>query len=62
MLSHRQTITHDTLGWYGWDADGGGIHDVIGSRCDPYTQAVLVGTDYSKYSHTSDPHHTANSY
>ena len=29
------TITHDTLGWYGWDADGGGVHDVIGTRCDP---------------------------
>ena len=29
------TITADTLDWYGWDADGGGIHDVIGTRCDP---------------------------
>src|ERR1700739_101396 len=28
------TITHDTLDWYGWDADGGGVHDVIGHRCD----------------------------
>ena len=27
------TITHDTLDWYGWDEDGGGIHDVIGTRC-----------------------------
>ena len=31
------TITHDTLDWYGWDEDGGGVHDVIGTRCDPYT-------------------------
>src|SRR5689334_16613167 len=31
------TITRDTLDWYGFDADGGGIHDVIGTRCDPYT-------------------------
>jgi uncharacterized protein YcgI (DUF1989 family) len=40
------TITHDTLGWYGWDADGGGVHDVIGTRCDPYTNRLLSGTDY----------------
>ena len=32
------TITHDTLDWYGFDADGAGVHDVIGTRCDPYTQ------------------------
>ena len=32
------TITHDTLGWYGWDEDGASVHDVIGSRCDPYTR------------------------
>ncbi len=31
------TITADTLGWYGFDADGAGVHDVIGTRCDPYT-------------------------
>ena len=25
-------ITYDTLDWYGWDADGGSVHDVIGTR------------------------------
>ena len=40
------TITHDTLDWYGFDQDGGGIHDVIGTRCDPYTQLLLGGTEY----------------
>ena len=35
------TITHDTLDWYGWDEYGGGIHDVIGTRCDPYTNLLL---------------------
>ncbi len=34
------TITHDTLGWYGFDEHGGGVHDVIGTRCDPYNTAV----------------------
>ena len=37
------TVTHDTLDWYGWDADGGSVHDVIGSRCDPYTAKLLSG-------------------
>ena len=37
-LRPMATITADTLDWYGFDADGGGIHDVIGTRCDPYTQ------------------------
>jgi uncharacterized protein YcgI (DUF1989 family) len=37
------TITHDTLGWYGIDAFGGSVHDVIGTRCDPYTHALLSG-------------------
>ena len=40
------TITYDTLDWYGFDADGSGVHDVIGTRCDPYTQRLLKGSDY----------------
>jgi uncharacterized protein YcgI (DUF1989 family) len=40
------TVSHDTLSWYGWDSDGAGIHDVIGTRCDPYTNLLLSGTDY----------------
>jgi uncharacterized protein YcgI (DUF1989 family) len=47
------TITHDTLDWYGWDADGGGIHDVIGTRCDPYTQLLLNGTEYHHCCHSN---------
>jgi uncharacterized protein YcgI (DUF1989 family) len=38
------TVTHDTLDWYGWDQYGGSVHDVIGTRCDPYTNDVLNGT------------------
>ena len=33
-LRPMATITHDTLDWYGWDEDGAGVHDVIGTRCD----------------------------
>ena len=36
-------ITHDTLDWYGWDEDGAGVHDVIGTRCGPYTNLLLRG-------------------
>src|ERR1700757_1416230 len=47
------TITHDTLDWYGWDADGGGVHDVIGTRCDPYTNLLLKGTEYHNCCHSN---------
>jgi uncharacterized protein YcgI (DUF1989 family) len=47
------TITHDTLDWYGFDADGGGVHDVIGTRCDPYTQLLLAGTEYHHCCHSN---------
>jgi len=35
------TLTHDTLDWYGFDEFGGAVHDVIGTRCDPYTHNLL---------------------
>ena len=47
------TITHDTLDWYGFDADGAGVHDVIGTRCDPYTQLLLAGTEYHHCCHSN---------
>jgi len=47
------TITYDTLDWYGYDADGGSVHDVIGTRCDPYTNALLSGDDYHYCCHSN---------
>ena len=47
------TITHDTLDWYGFDADGGAVHDVIGTRCDPYTNRLLSGKDYHHCCHSN---------
>ena len=47
------TITHDTLDWYGFDEFGGSVHDVIGTRCDPYTHPVLNGTDYHYCCHSN---------
>ncbi len=47
------TITYDTLDWYGYDDDGGSVHDVIGTRCDPYTNALLNGDDYHYCCHSN---------
>jgi hypothetical protein len=52
-LRPMATITHDTLAWYGFDADGGGIHDVIGTRCDPYTNMLLKGVPYHHCCHSN---------
>ena len=48
-LRPMATITDDTLDWYGFDAFGGSVHDVIGTRCDPYTHALL--SDGGQYHH-----------
>ena len=53
QLRPMATITHDTLGWYGWDEDGGGVHDVIGTRCDPYTNRLLSGGEYHHCCHSN---------
>jgi hypothetical protein len=47
------TITYDTLDWYSWDDDGAGVHDVIGTRCDPYTNFLLHGVDYHACCHSN---------
>lgn len=47
------TITEDTLGWYGIDEFGGSVHDVIGTRCDPYTGNLLAGSQYHHCCHSN---------
>ena len=47
------TITEDTLEWYGIDEFGGSVHDVIGTRCDPYTHHLLSGQDYHHCCHNN---------
>mmetsp|Transcript_9723 Transcript_9723/g.20634 ORF Transcript_9723/g.20634 Transcript_9723/m.20634 type:complete len:285 (-) Transcript_9723:343-1197(-) len=46
------TIVEDTIA-YGFDDDGAGVHDVIGSRCDPYTNRLLTGEDYNHCCHSN---------
>lgn len=52
-LRPMATITQDTLDWYGVDAWGGSVHDVIGTRCDPYTHRLLSGGDYHHCCHSN---------
>jgi hypothetical protein len=52
-LRPMATITEDTLGWYGFDEWGGSVHDVIGTRCDPYTHRLLSGHDYHRCCHSN---------
>ena len=47
------TITDDRLDWYGFDRFGGAVHDVIGTRCDPYTNRLLSGGDYHHCCHSN---------
>ena len=47
------TITADTLDWYGFDEWGGSVHDVIGTRCDPYTHRLLSGGTYHHCCHSN---------
>jgi len=37
------TITGDSLKDYGTDAEGGRVHDLLGTRCDPYVNRMLTG-------------------
>jgi len=52
-LRSLATITWDTLDWYGYDKDGGSVHDVIGTRCDPYTSKLISGKDYHYCCHSN---------
>ena len=52
-LRPMATIINDTLDWYGFDEFGGSVHDVIGTRCDPYTGRLLSGDDYHYCCHSN---------
>ena len=47
------TITRDTLAGYGVDEDGGRVHDLLGSRCDPYVNRMLTGLDFDRHCHSN---------
>lgn len=47
------TITADTLESYGTDAEGGRVHDTLGTRCDPYVNRMLTGEDFDYHCHSN---------
>ena len=46
------TITNDTV-QYGYDEDGAGCHDLLGTRCDPYVRNLLTGEEYDYHCHSN---------
>jgi hypothetical protein len=47
------TITSDSLADYGIDEFGGRIHDLLGTRCDPYVNRMLTGEDFDHCCHSN---------
>lgn len=47
------TITADSLADYGVDEHGGRVHDLLGTRCDPYVNKLLTGEDFDYHCHSN---------
>jgi uncharacterized protein YcgI (DUF1989 family) len=47
------TITDDSLAGYGVDEFGGRVHDLLGTRCDPYVNRLLTGEDFNFHCHSN---------
>lgn len=47
------TITFDSLADYGVDEYGGRVHDLLGTRCDPYVNRLLTGEDFDFCCHSN---------
>ena len=52
-LRPMATITSDSLAGYGVDEYGGRIHDLLGTRCDPYVNRMLTGDDFDFCCHSN---------
>ncbi|MGP5316258.1 urea carboxylase-associated family protein [Arthrobacter rhombi] len=53
FLRPMATIVGDTLADYGADADGGRLHDTLGTRCDPYVSQMLNDVDFDFHCHSN---------
>jgi uncharacterized protein YcgI (DUF1989 family) len=47
------TITDDSLAAYGVDEHGARVHDLLGTRCDPYVNRLLTGEDFHFHCHSN---------
>ena len=46
------TFTADTLSDF-HDTEGGNVHDLLGTRCDPYVNRMLAGYDFDYHCHSN---------
>jgi uncharacterized protein YcgI (DUF1989 family) len=53
FLRPMATIIDDTLADYGQDSEGGRVHDLLGTRCDPYVNKLLTGEDFDFHCHSN---------
>lgn len=53
FLRPMLTITGDSLRSYGQDDEGGRVHDLLGTRCDPYVSRMLEGEDFDFHCHSN---------
>lgn len=47
------TIIADSLADYGIDEHGARVHDLLGTRCDPYINKLLTGEDFDHHCHSN---------
>jgi len=47
------TVVGDSLKEYGVDGVGGRVHDLLGTRCDPYVNKLLSGDDFDYQCHSN---------
>jgi len=52
FLRPLATIVADSIA-YGLDPDGAGCHDLLGTRCDPYVNQLLVHAAYDFHCHSN---------
>ncbi|MGR0280138.1 urea carboxylase-associated family protein [Marinomonas dokdonensis] len=53
FLRPMVTIVDDSLADYGIDDEGGRVHDLLGTRCDPYVNNLLTGEDFDFHCHSN---------
>jgi len=53
FLRPMVTIIDDTHASYGEDEQGGRVHDLLGTRCDPYVNHQLTGEDFDHHCHSN---------
>jgi hypothetical protein len=51
-LRPMATVVADTVA-YGYDNDGAGCHDLLGTRCDPYVHKLLTGEELDCCCHSN---------